>query len=140
MENIQQVTISAASQLRSIYKEASGRLNQLMLGQNMFGYDPDWVPRLAYNYYADKIASHTAQLKSIEDASAKYDATFTDQNKTYDTITAGKDAANNGKIHAEARIEVLTGANRTILTCAYQIELFSPIWKEKKSKSHYYNF
>jgi hypothetical protein len=129
MEYVQQITISAAAQLRSIYYEATSRLNQLMLGQNMFRHDPDWVPRLSYKFHNEYIEKHTKQLKDLEKAQVTYEEAFADQNKA---IKRGIKSADEGKDQAQARIDYLTGPNGPILMHAWQIGLFTPVMKEKK--------
>jgi hypothetical protein len=133
MENVQQITISATAQLRSIYNEASSRLNQLLLGQDMFGYDPDWVPRLSYNFYYQELTNHIAQLKDLEATETAYEQAFADQNKSYTVIQRGLSAATQGREQANARISILTGPNGPLLTNAFQISLFDPIMVEKRA-------
>lgn len=60
--------------MRSVYREAKSWQNRLMLGQNMFGNGPNWVPRLFFIYYPNSVDKQLPSLQQQEELTRSFEA------------------------------------------------------------------
>ncbi|KAK0709898.1 hypothetical protein B0T26DRAFT_653111, partial [Lasiosphaeria miniovina] len=121
------VTVSALDQLQSVYDQAKSFNNQIMSGNDMFGHDALWVPRLNYSYYTAEIETCLSTLKTVEAAYANalaVRASMTD-------IASGQSAAAAGVQRAQYRIQLLTDDNGPLTTSADTIARYTPLLKDK---------
>jgi hypothetical protein len=127
LEYVLQVTKSASDQLQSIYSQAKSFNNQIITGNDMFGHNALWVPRLNYDYYAGEIKDFLDTLKSVEDAyknALNVKASLTD-------IASGQNAAASGVQRAQDRISLLTSDNGPLTSSADTIARYTPLLKSK---------
>jgi len=52
--------------LQLMYREVCARLAQIELGNDLFGLEKDWVPRLSYSYYSGYARQQLQRLKVYE--------------------------------------------------------------------------
>ncbi|KAK0633953.1 hypothetical protein B0T14DRAFT_561490 [Immersiella caudata] len=125
-----QVTISAYDQLEDVYSQAASFGKQILSGNDMFGHDPSWVPRLSAEYYKAEIDGFIDALASIE---ASYDQALEESAAKVD-IAALKKAADSGFAQAQYRVKLLTGDNGPLLSSAYTISHYTPLLRTKIGK------
>ncbi len=127
LEYILRVTLSTADQLQSIYSQARSLSNQIVSGNDMFGHDPLWVPRLSYDYYASEITDCINTLKAVEVA---YKDALSVKGSLTD-ISAGQNASAVGVQRAQYRVQLLTDDNGPLTSSADTISRYTPLLNKK---------
>lgn len=134
LEYTNQLTMSALSQLQNVYGMATKKLSRMAIGQDMFGHDPTWAPRLSINSYKERVESMLPLLQDIETQTEKYQQAVAAATDMTASVNQGLSSTRSAKAQADARIQLLTDDNGPMQMAAYQIVLYTPLLKDKRQE------
>ncbi|KAL2012685.1 hypothetical protein VTN00DRAFT_210 [Thermoascus crustaceus] len=128
------LTLFPESALRSVYEQAEKKLNRLLLGQDMWGHSPNWVPRMSVQFYDEELDRSLRLLKEEETLTTDYEKALEANNATKRFVQQGMDSLRSNKDTATARIARLTAENGPLSMSVYKIAAFTPRLKAKKEQ------
>ena len=128
LEFVWNITISANDQLNSVYSQAQSFSNQIVSGNDMFGHDAEWVPRLNGTYYTDELGEILTTLQSVEEA---YNAADEAQASTHDNNKSRQSTPAAVVTNAQDRIRLLTDDNGPLTCSADIVAQYTPLLKDK---------
>ncbi|KAL6718463.1 hypothetical protein ACLMJK_004554 [Lecanora helva] len=126
------ICISPFSELKGVLEEATARLARMKLGQDMFGQDSTWVPRLSYFYYEKRIDDMIGNYKTLAAQLDKYKTKADKADDKREAVASVRDAAKKDGAGVQARLDALLDENGPLLTTAYKIRTFDPVMKDQQ--------
>lgn len=123
--------IAGLAQLQSIHALAQARLNLIMAGHDMFGHDPEWVPRSSFGFYRAQVTNLLTYLQSVEKDANQYADKWAQASKDSSAIANSLNHNRSMKAQADDNISLLTGPNGILATTAIKISLHTPLLKEQ---------
>lgn len=128
------MTLSPETTLRSIRDQAEKRLNKMYVGQDMWGHNSSWVPRMSLYYYDKELDRSLELLKSEEALTDEYEEAVKKGDALQRYVSRGIKVLTESQKAATEQIEQLTAENGPLKTATYKIGAFTPQLKEKKSE------
>jgi len=136
VEQIGKLTVSSLSQLQSVYVQATGRLNKIALGQDMFSHSPTWVPRLSIGSYRAEVTNQISFLKTLEAASKEYRQALEANANAYEVLNSCRRSNKVAKAQADARIRMLGSPGGILESSANKISCFTPLMAQSRKSIH----
>ncbi|KAH6637046.1 hypothetical protein F5144DRAFT_611678 [Chaetomium tenue] len=122
MESNLKLTVAALPQLKSVLSQASSRRLRILAGQDMFGHDPSWVPRLSIKVYSQRAEVLLPLLKEAEDIASGYQQALKDDAKVGDYLRRSLKAGKENEEKIQSRISSQCGSDGVISVAALQIK------------------
>ncbi|KAL4779971.1 hypothetical protein BJX76DRAFT_361304 [Aspergillus varians] len=133
LEDTYKVTTNAQGQLRAIADQAISQRNRLLLGQDMFGHSPTWVPRLSYDFYTNSIIDRLEVLREIEELEGNYRQAAQKNEDLRTFVDQGIQKLATTEKEASTKISFLTGPNGHLSKTADRIAELTVELKEKRA-------
>ena len=127
------LTVSAITQLQSIYNQCLGRINRISLGLDMFGHAPNWSPRLSFDFYADAVESQLDFLKLLEGAMEAYYKELVEARSSHATLEKIQKSNKKAKEAAGQRIHLISRQSGILDSANERIASFTPLLKQARS-------
>lgn len=134
LADTKRLSMNVPGELISIRNECASRLDQLLLGHDMFGFSANYAPRLSYSYYDGRITCLRQTLQSFETLHDQYLTTMNSQDAAAKYLASNLTVIREQKSQAEATISLLTDSNGPLRNLKLQIELNTPMLAEKRKK------
>ncbi|KAE8341910.1 hypothetical protein BDV24DRAFT_163135 [Aspergillus arachidicola] len=98
----------------------------------MFGRVDSWVPRLSFGFYAKSVEQRFEVLKSAEDLTAAYEEAFQKNDELRTIVEQGISKMMDAQKEAEAKIDLLTSSNGSLVSGIYKISSLAKDMKVKR--------
>ena len=120
---------NSVAQLASIYDAANSYLNQLLQGEDFFGYNSQYVPMVAYDEYEKILEQLLPSFKIVEDDYNSYYQNLKEQKKRLDSIRSARSQLNTIIANTISDIDILKDKLKDEAT---NIDFYQSTLKEKK--------
>lgn len=124
--------LEPTSQLLGILEEAQARLARLQLGQDMFGQNEIWAPRLSYFYYGERIKEMITSYKSLTKELAAYQNNDSKATEQREAVSKVRELVQSEGAAVQTRLDALLNENGPLQATAYRIRALDPIMKEQQ--------
>ncbi|KAE8153966.1 hypothetical protein BDV25DRAFT_136336 [Aspergillus avenaceus] len=121
-------------QLEFIYRQSQSRVSSAVMGNDLWGHENDWVPRLSMTYYSNHLENLLVQLEKHMSATDNFETALRRDEELGAHIQRGVESARANKNAADARINDLTGPEGLLSRAMYKIAQFTPELKIERDK------
>lgn len=134
LEKEQKLTVAALSQLESVFSQARTRQARILAGQDIFGRDPSWVPRLSTKVYAQRADKLLVALKGVEDMTSGYQEALKNDGKVEQYLKSSLKAGKDNEEHLKSLLDSQCGPDGAISAAAAQVTKFAQLQSEKREE------
>ncbi|KJK66773.1 hypothetical protein P875_00127901 [Aspergillus parasiticus SU-1] len=127
-------TMLTASTMRSILEQARTRQNRVGLGQDMWGHDQDWSPRLSIWTYEESLKQSLSVLGGHEKALHQYETALQQNKDQLGVITQGISSLTRSWVEADSKVQELTHDNSPLRTAIFNIVSYTPRLKAMREE------
>ncbi|KAG8627256.1 hypothetical protein KVT40_004739 [Elsinoe batatas] len=133
LQRLSKVSLSAANGLRRHSDWANSMCKQILAGQDMWAHEPNWAPRLAWPYFANRATKRISSLATLEGSFQTYMGRLDNQVKAADAISAVTPTLQQSAAEARTRMAYFSGDNGPLAAAAGRIDALTPVLVAKHS-------
>jgi hypothetical protein len=123
---VKKLAFNAIPQLQAIKLRVDICLQRIAMGLDMFGHPPQWVPRLSYSRYHERIMNRISAVETLEDKLKSYGS------NSRPALQATMDDTAKQLMDINIRIELIGASNGMLNSSATQIAVYTPALKKKR--------
>ncbi|KAH6614477.1 hypothetical protein B0J18DRAFT_439427 [Chaetomium sp. MPI-SDFR-AT-0129] len=118
----------------SLAYETLTRQARILAGQDIFGHDPSWVPRLSTKVYAQRADKLLAALKEVEEMTSGYQEAVKNDGKVEQYLKSSLKAGKDNEERLKSLIDSQCGPDGAISAAAAQVTKFAQLQSEKREE------